>query len=362
VADAQGVRIAVIGAAGFLGRALMRRLQELRLPATAVVRGPAELALDGGYHQSIAPAEAVAAGDFDVVVNLAYPASGSTYAYPARTAEIVDTVRALVRPGGHVIHASTLAVFGLALERRPSLGPVRKVRDDPYVEAKIQAENLLERQQAEHGVSLEILRLGNIWGRASGGWAQPLAQRLLTGRPVAVAGAPGYSNSTDVANAADYVGFLILNRRPVSEVRYHHLAEFSHVKWADWAQPIAERLGVEVVHADDAVLGPPRSGLGEVAGLLHPLRPRDLYRELALEHTAGSWVRSVLRTLPEGARERLKPVAYFAPERPPDRNEQTFLSIMAGRQEFGSEVDPRWNPPVDVAGSIGRVLDWVSGE
>ena len=231
MASAHSNRIAVIGAAGFLGRALMRRLEECGLPATAVVRGPAELALDGEYHELIAPAEAVAVEDFDVVVNLAYPASGATYEYPTRNAEIVETVRALVRRGGHVIHASTLAVFGLALERRPSLGPVPGVRDDPYVEAKIQAENLLENEQAEQGLSLDIVRLGNIWGRASGVWAQPVVQRLLTGRPVAVSGAPGFSNSTDVANAADYLAFLILNRGVSAELRYHHLAEFSHVRW-----------------------------------------------------------------------------------------------------------------------------------
>ena len=85
---------------------------------------------------------------------------------------------------------------------------------------------------------------------------------------------------------------------------------------AEWAEPIAERLGVEVVLADDSGLTPPRSGFEEVAGVLDPLRPRNLYRELAIERTAGSWTRSVLRTLPERARERLKPVAFFAREDP----------------------------------------------
>ena len=362
MASAGAKRIAVIGAAGFLGRALMRRLEELRLPATAVVRGPAELALDGEYHQSIAPTEAGSVEDFDVVVNLAYPASGPTYEYPAKNAAILDTVRALVGSGGLVIHASTLAVFGLALERRPSLGPVQKVRDDPYVEAKIDAEGLLEKLQGEQGLSLEVVRLGNIWGPASGAWAQPLVQRLLTGRPVAVAGTAGYSNTTDVGNAADYVAFLILNGGADAGVRYHHLAEFSHVRWADWGKPIAERLGVELVYAEDSVLEGPQTGFEQVARQLHPLRPRSLYRELALEPTAGSWVRSVLRALPERARERLKPAGYFARELRPDRNERTFLSIMAGRREFQSEADPRWSPPVDAESSLELVIDWVSGE
>ena len=362
MASAPPPRIAVLGAAGFLGRALMRRLEEVQLPATAVVRGPAELALDGEYHGSIAPKEAVTVDEFDVVVNLAYPASGSTYEYPSRNAEIVDTVRALIRPGGHVIHASTLAVFGLALGRPVSLGPVPRVRDDPYVETKIQAEGLLENEQAEQGLSLDIVRLGNIWGRASGAWAQPLAQRLLTGRPVAVSDTPGYSNSTDVANAADYLVFLVLNAVSTPAISYHHLAEFAHVRWADWARPIAERLGVDVVYADNSVLTPPRSGFDEIVELLRPLRPRTLYRELAVERTAGSWVRSVLRTLPVTARERLKPGAYFAHEDPPDRREQTFLSIMAGLHQFRSEVDARWDPPVDAERSVGRVVDWVSGE
>jgi nucleoside-diphosphate-sugar epimerase len=340
----------------------MRRLEELELPATAVLRGAAELALDGDYHDWVAPAQAAALGDFDVVVNLAYPASGSTFEYPARNAEIVDTIRALARRGGRVIHASTLAVFGLALERTPRPGPVASVRDDPYVEAKIEAESRLANEQEKLGLSLDIVRFGNIWGRASGAWAQPLAQRLLTGRPVAVREAPGYSNTTDVANAADYLTFLIRDGGKPSGVRYHHLAEFSHVRWGDWAGPMAARLGVESVYADDSALAMPNSGLHELAGVLAPVRPRNLYRGLAAERTTGSWTRSILRGLPGGARERLKPGVFFAQQPRPDRQEQVFLSIMAGRRRFASEADTMWIPPVSSELSMSRVLDWLSGE
>lgn len=353
--------VAVVGAAGFVGRRLLRRLEELDISATAIVRGLPELSVDGDFHRACSPAAALAGEDFAVVVNLAYPTSGSPYEYPAQDEAIARTVRGLVKDGGSVIQASTLAVFGLALDRPVTPGPVPKVRDAAYVESKILAESLLTEQQAERGLALDLVRLGNVWGHGSGSWAQPLVQRLITGRPVGVAGTPGYSNTTDVANVAAYLAFLIQNRHEEPGVRYHHLAEFSHMQWSEWAEPIAVVLGVDPVYADPSVLEAPASGVQEIVEAIAPLRPRTLYKRMAAERTTGSWARTMVRRLPSPARARLKTGSVFAEEPELDRAEQSYLAITAGRQQFTSVVDPSWKPALTKQESLERVLLWLDG-
>jgi nucleoside-diphosphate-sugar epimerase len=238
--------VAVVGAAGFVGRALLQQFEQIDLKSTAVVRGHPELSIDGDFHVAVSHPNPFTDGGFDVVVNLAYPTSGKPYEHPDHNAAISRTVEGLIKHGGRLIQVSTLAVFGMALERSVSSGPVSEVRDSPYVESKITAERLFIELQARLGLSLDIVRLGNVWGYASGTWAVPVVQRLLTGRPVGIVGSAGYSNTTDVENVASYLGFLTQKAELEQEigVRYHHLAEFSYVRWNEWIAPLAEALDV----------------------------------------------------------------------------------------------------------------------
>src|SRR4051812_14510445 len=89
--------LAVVGAAGFVGRVLLRRLEEAGVRATAVVRGAPELAVEGDFHRARSPDAAMADGPFDTVINLAYPNSGPPWSYPDQNAAIQRTVSGLVR-------------------------------------------------------------------------------------------------------------------------------------------------------------------------------------------------------------------------------------------------------------------------
>jgi nucleoside-diphosphate-sugar epimerase len=354
--------VAVVGAAGLVGRALLRHLEELEIRATAIVRGPPELAVDGDFHAiSSAPAE-VARDGFDVVINLAYPTSGQGYEYPGQDREIARTVETLSRNGARLIHVSTLAVFGLALDRPVKLGPVAVARDNAYVESKISAEQSFIEQQADRGLSLDVVRLGNVWGHASGTWTLPIVHRLITGRFVGVAGMPSYSNTTDVANVAAYLAFLVQAGECRAGVRFHHLAEFSGVTWPEWIEPIAAAIGVEPVYAERSVLETPASGVQEISAALAPLKPRSLYRTLSAERVMGSRARSLVRQFPAPIRARLKSDGLiFAADPQHSREEQTFLAIMAGTQEFESRAHPDWTTCLTKAQSLERVLRWVEG-
>jgi nucleoside-diphosphate-sugar epimerase len=351
--------LAVVGAAGFVGRVLLRQLQDVGIKATAIVRGAPEIAVEGDFHVACSPSDALAGDGFDTVINLAYPNSGPPYGYPAQNEAIQRTVSSLVREGGRVIQVSTQAVFGLALDRPVRLGPVRKVRDHPYVEAKIVAEHAFAKEQAARGLALDIVRLGNVWGYASGAWGLPIVQRLVTGRPVGVSGVAGTSNTTDVANVAAYLMFLLEAGRADADVRYHHLAEFSAVPWGDWIAPVAVALGVEPVMADRSVLEMPRSGREEFVAAVGT--PRDIYRSLAAERVTGSLARSALRRLPPRVFSRAKGVdIVFAAGPTLDREEQTFLAIMSGQREFRSAVHSDWRPILDWEQSLERFLEWLS--
>jgi nucleoside-diphosphate-sugar epimerase len=353
--------VAVVGAAGFVGRELLRQLEQLEISVTAVVRGLPEIAVDGDFHVVCSQPTALVGDGFDIVINLAYPTSGSLYEQPELNAEIVRTVQELVRDGGRLIQVSSLAVFGLLLDRPVSPKGVPLARDHAYVESKVAAEHLFVQQQAERGLRLDIVRLGNIWGYASGTWAMPVVHRLLTGRPVGIAGARGPSNTTDVANVAAYLAFLIRHGHHEPCVQYHHLAEFSNVPWGDWVEPIAEEMGVEPVYADRSVLEAPGRSRQEIAELLAPMAPRNVYKKMSDQRITGSWARTITRQIPVRARPRLKSGALvFAADPEIDWVENVFLTTMAGCQEFTSVVSPDWRPRVNKDESLDSVLRWLA--
>jgi nucleoside-diphosphate-sugar epimerase len=355
--DAAEHSTAVVGAAGFVGRELLSQLEAQGIQVTAVVRGLRELSVDGQFHHAHSPAD-LAGRTFEIVINLAYPTSGLPFEQPGLNAEIMKTVKGLVRPGGRLIQVSTASVFGMTLDRPIRVGPAPSLRDMPYVESKIAAEHEFERDQATRGFSLDIVRLGNVWGAASGAWAMPLVHRLVTGRAAGVAGVPGYSNATDVVNVASYLVFL-LHAVATPSVRYHHLGEFSAVPWKEWLEPIAASLEVEPVWADASVIDGPGTPRRELIAALSGLGPRSLYRELASERAVGSWTRAAIRRLPANARARLRSDLVCASEPEVDRLEQIILTILAGRQRFESYLAPGWTPAITKEQSLERVLSWL---
>jgi nucleoside-diphosphate-sugar epimerase len=351
--------VAVSGAAGYVGQELLRQLEQVRIKATAVVRGEPELSVGGGFHDAMRAGES-RGQQFDVVINLAHPTRGLAHEYLARTLEIVETVDRLVRDNGRIIHVSTQAVFGLALDRAVKVGPVGAVRDAAYVEAKIAAEGALVEVQRARSLSLDIVRLGNVVGSASPTWGVPLVQRLVTGRPVGIFGRPGFSNATDVVNVASYLVHLLSNGNEREDPRYHHLAEFAGILWESWIAPLADALRVEPAYADSSVLDVPTTGAGELRALVRRYQLRNFYRALAAERVAGSWTRSLMRRLPPPILARAKGLGGQSDDRPMVTSEErTFLAIMAAQQAFVSITDDTWHPPVSFGGSLDRLIQWL---
>jgi nucleoside-diphosphate-sugar epimerase len=346
--------VAVIGAAGFVGQRLCVQLAEDGIGVTGVVRRSSGFLLDRIGVPWI-PTDATDQRAFDVVVNLAYPTSGSVYDYPKQNRELLSLIKQLVSPGGLVIQVSTQAVFGMALEYPQSARPLPMRRDFIYVESKIELENLLVEQLSD--TRLDVVRLGNVWGPGSAAWTGALAQRLQFGVPTAVHGRDGYSNITDVANLVSYISFLVRRERNSEATQFHHLAELGELRWSHWIKRIGEQLGVVPVYGE--LPGYSGSPQNELNGILRAA-PRRVARELKDARFSGSTVRSLMRALPTGASRPLKRRwAKGGSAGTGQGAEDQLLTVLCCDRRLSSVLDRGWSPPVDAEASWLAVSSWL---
>jgi len=229
-------------------------------------------------------------------------------------------------------------------------------RDFLYVETKLELENLLVERLARP--RLEIIRLGNVWGPGSAAWTGALAQRLLFGEPVAVAGRDGFSNATDIANLVSYLSFLTRLSAGTVGVRFHHLAELGSVPWSYWIENMGEQLGVPAVATGPATY--PTSARRELRDTLVG-HPRAIARDLKDGRFAGSTVRSLMRALPSPASKVLRRRwATGGSGGPPGPGEDLLLTVLGCETLLTPVLDPGWAPPVDAAASATAVSEWLA--
>lgn len=170
-AQAGGTRIgiAILGASGQVGLALVRRLnRQAHLKVTGICRSrlSATRVLQSGgsvlVPSAATPAElARALAEYHVVVNCALPSQG-----PARNAhdnEALAQALARVGPATAVLQLSSVAVYGHAF-----IAGIRcfshPCPEDRYGREKLAMERRLRQLAAERGVRLWICRLGHVWG------------------------------------------------------------------------------------------------------------------------------------------------------------------------------------------------------
>jgi len=348
-------RIAVIGAAGYVGRLLCSRLRDDGADVVGVIRPTSGFLLDQIGVRWLDASDPRADGRFDVVVNLAYPSGPFVYGYPDQNRGLLTQIEALAKPTGHVVHTSTQAVFGMAMEYPQITAPVSPRRDLLYVESKLELENLLIAHPP--AARLDIVRLGNVWGPGSAAWTGELAQRLLFGRPVYPATADGFSNVTDVANLTSYISYLALEDQGESGVRFHHLAELGGLPWAYWIDRMAAHL--EVTAAPPAGAAYPLTPSSELRSIMRSHGPRAVARQLNDGRFTSSVVRSVVRVLPERAGSKLRNRVGGAGQPAQAIEEDLFLTVVGSGIRFEPHVSPGWTPPVTEEGSWLAVAAWL---
>src|SRR3989454_917647 len=143
----------VVGATSYVGGFVVGELLSAGYDVVAVTRNPelAAVLLNGhAARVRIVPSDAAVravSGRAEVVINLAYIKSAPPHRAAAANRRLVDLVHdpAIATTAPRVVHASTIAVFGVPLRRPPSPVATARRRDDLYVDLKCQAEDRLRR-------------------------------------------------------------------------------------------------------------------------------------------------------------------------------------------------------------------------
>lgn len=350
------LNIAILGATGYVGMHVVDELLRAGHRVSALMRPTSAILLGTRDVRAISAADLRSPAAFDLLVNLAYPTSGSNLTFRRQNEALVEQMSVLGQRAKRVVHISTLAVFGYSLSRRIHTGPVSERFDDPYIESKLRMEHLLQKHALAK--KLDIVRLGNVWGPASPTWTAALSDRLLFGEPCAVRNQDGFSNVTDVANVASYIAHLAKAPREESEVVFHHLAEFSRVRWSHWTSQLATALGVEIVSS-----GAP--------GAIDPSFRRDLrhafassapvavLRALYAGDKSGAAMRRALAYLPERLQSRMKRLRAGVQQEPSAAADAILLSVLSCSREFQTNCDATWTPPLSSEESWARVVQWM---
>jgi|GEM_PF-3253699 nucleoside-diphosphate-sugar epimerase len=348
-------QIFILGASGYVGKELVKLLQTSNHQLTVLDRGNAKLHLEK-YNVEFAPGELLTSKNFDVVINLAYPNVGAVY-FSKNNREIFHLIHSCVRSHTKIIHISTQAVFGLALDYPIRLSQVQQRRDYPYVQAKIELENILFNKYSQKN-NLTILRLGNVWGPASQTWTCTIANKLLFGKAVGVDGRDGYSNITDVANTTSYIQFLA-EKYNGSQI-FHHLAELGNHRWSEMILPMSKRLGVPPLYERMHIPASP-SYYGDFKNVFSEISFLQLCKRIALTRTTGAIIRSAMSSIPIAVFEKSKRkfASKISSGHELSDEEKTFLSIMSTPVQFASSVSKDWIQPISMNDSINNVLQWM---
>lgn len=351
-------KIAILGAAGFVGIELISQLErDYKFDLYAITRDNGTILLGDKKVRILNEADIDKDLFFDVVVNLAYPTSNILHSFPRANKSILKILQKIVKPNTKLIHISSQAVFGFGMDEKIKLDFLNNRRDYAYVEAKLEMENLINR--TFHNNNVAILRLGNVWGAGSGSWTGSIIERLLFGQFVAVEGMDGYSNLTDVKNAAAYIIYLI-KAESLKGINIYHLAEFSHIKWSQIIDLISFQLNVKPVLSDVVPVYATSLKKDILANISLP-KVGNTYRKLVWGRKTGSYLRSVVRTLGAGKFATIKRTETKSLPKTSllSNADSIFLTIVSTNVEFKNEILDGFVPLVNFQESWENVKDWM---
>jgi nucleoside-diphosphate-sugar epimerase len=296
-------RIAIIGGLGYLGLHLVdyfRRKNDFDI--TIYGRKNLELFIDPSDNARVEHID-TAQGNFDVVVNLAYPQSYSRKKNFAANKSIAQTLLNISRPDTCIIHTSTVAVFGVELDYPIEMKRVKMRRDIPYCELKIHMENVL--LDGFKGRNLHIIRLGNVWGPGSVSWLHNVADRLTFREAFPDSAVTACSNITYVSNVCSFIHHLASSETPINSPTLHHMAEFGSITWGKIIEQLGNYLDEKPVYKAMNVITNRSLGI-EIKRLISPALPRSLFYRMLEMRRLSSISATLVDIIPSRFRSVLK--------------------------------------------------------
>jgi nucleoside-diphosphate-sugar epimerase len=288
------VRVAVVGANGFIGSRLVEQLHlEERADVVPVVRRPeaAAAVLRFGLDCRVADALderalARALARCDAVIH----AGAGPRPFVTQSPECV--VQAAGRAGVQtVVYLSSMAVHGW--QGRPGTDeevPLPRRQPIPYNRWKVRGERALRKACRVTGARFVILRPGIVYGPRSQ-WIAGFARSLVEGNASVVAGGGGVCNAIYVDNLVHAVDLALQRDRAAGETFL--IADDNPVTWRTLYEPVCRALGYS----------------WDVVADLAPRSPRPTPGERLLALRDDPAARVVLDRVPRALRERIRRLA-----------------------------------------------------
>lgn len=239
------MKIAIIGASGFIGSRLMEKLHlEGRHEVVPVVRGPASLALPARFHLSWRIADALdvlsltkALEGCDVVIHAAIGDPRQIEQMPA-----VLCSAAAAAGVARVIYLSSSSVHGQDVPVGvDEASPLHRRHSLDYNNAKVVAEQSLFANALRHSLPCYVLRPGVVYGPRSR-WIADLAADLRAGRSWLLRDGHGICNSIYVDNLVAAISLCLEVREGVGGA--YLLGDAETIRWCDFYHEAADLLGV----------------------------------------------------------------------------------------------------------------------
>ncbi|MFN3683198.1 MAG: NAD-dependent epimerase/dehydratase family protein [Fimbriimonadaceae bacterium] len=285
------MRVAVLGANGFIGTRLMERLLlGGTCQARALIRRPSALArlarfpaVDFRITDALNP-ERLAAdlAGCDALIHAMVGDERQIVAAASVAAKACASV------GARLVYLSSASVHG----QNPPAGtnetsPVSDKQPVAYNNAKVRAERALARSGHR---DLAILRPGIVYGPRSQ-WTEGLRAALRSGTAYLVNGGTGICNHVYVDNLIHAI-LLCLNHPRASEGPFY-IADTEALSWRDFYQPFVEGWGYSMEEVWDV---PPAQA------------PRPGLRERTMRMRTGSLGRALLPKLPRSLKDAVRAI------------------------------------------------------
>lgn len=342
----QSDKIAIIGANGYVGAHLLDKLAG-KTNVFGIVHSPNSVFKKSEgvtYH----PFNENYSGTFDIIINTAYAAGKSIDACIKQNQLMLQYIKKHAHPTTKIIHLSSLAVFGIAIDRTIIPEPIPDRMDEVYVYSKLHMENLL--LQHIPSQQLQILRIGNVWGPGNTSWTQPLIDGILFELPIRFEGQT-FSNTTYIHNLTDYITHLINHdeRRLI-----HHVAELSHISWQEWIEPLEHLLQSKANVFNQKPEYP--STLLQQLRLADKSNPRAFLKSLKNGRFTSYYFSRLVEVL--GAYRGKK--SYHIPFYSTDHFiQQDAQSVWSCTTEFKSVLVNNWTPPFGKEAVLEELKKWM---